>query len=110
MVDHVIMQGSGPEICVVSTKAALAQALLLLRTVLELGYREGCLDSKSFQSHQKELESFPELISILLNEKSGFMRNLARITSSVQNWIFLSQKSPAGTAVPMSHISNTEIV
>ena len=29
MVDHVIMQGSGPEICVVSTKAALAQALLL---------------------------------------------------------------------------------
>ena len=89
MVDHVIMQGSGPEICVVSTKAALAQALLLLRTALELGNREGCLDSKSFQSHQKELESFPELISILLNEKSGFMRNLARITSSVQNWIFL---------------------
>ena len=43
MVDHVIMQGSGPEICVVSTKAALAQALLLLRTALELGYKEGCL-------------------------------------------------------------------
>ena len=30
----VIMQGSGPEICVVSTKAALAQALILLRTAL----------------------------------------------------------------------------
>ncbi len=29
------------------------------------------------------------MISKLLNEKSGFLRNLARNTSSVQNWIFL---------------------
>ncbi|MDP7498335.1 MAG: glutamine--fructose-6-phosphate transaminase (isomerizing) [SAR324 cluster bacterium] len=89
LVDHVIMQGSGPEICVVSTKAALAQALLLLRTALELGFREGCLDSSTLRDHVQELETFPELISKLLNEKSGFLRNLARTTSSVQNWIFL---------------------
>ena len=74
MVDHVIMQGSGPEICVVSTKAALAQAILLLRTALELGFREGYLDLKDFDAHLRDLETFPEMISKLLNEKSGFLR------------------------------------
>ncbi len=37
MVDNVIMQGSGPEICVVSTKAALAQTFIMVRVAMELG-------------------------------------------------------------------------
>ena len=89
MTDHVIMQGSGPEICVVSTKAALAQVVLLLRTSLELGLIEGELDEDVYASLEKDLNAFPEALSIMLNEKSGFLRNLARLTSSVKNWLFL---------------------
>ena len=37
MVDRVVLQGSGPEVCVVSTKAALVQMILLIRLAIELG-------------------------------------------------------------------------
>ena len=89
MVDNVIMQGSGPEICVVSTKAALAQTFIMLRVALELGMMKGCLTQDVYQKHQEDLELFPELVQQILNEQSGFVRNIARDTSHVENWLFL---------------------
>ena len=89
MVDNVIMQGSGPEICVVSTKAALAQTFIMLRVALELGMMKGCLTQDVYQKHQEDLELFPELVQQILNEQSGFVRNIARDTSHVEHWLFL---------------------
>ncbi len=89
LVDHVVMQGSGPEICVVSTKAALAQVILLMRTALELGVRTQRLTPEQARGHQAALESLPEAVEASLNEQSGFLRNLARQTHQVQNWLFL---------------------
>ena len=89
MVDNVIMQGSGPEICVVSTKAALAQTFIMLRVALELGMMKGCLTLDVYQKHQEDLELFPELVQQILNEQSGFVRNIARDTSHVEHWLFL---------------------
>ena len=89
MVDNVIMQGSGPEICVVSTKAALAQTFIMLRVALELGRMRGCLTQYVYQKHQEDLELFPELVQQILNEQSGFVRNIARDTSHVEHWLFL---------------------
>ena len=89
MVDNVIMQGSGPEICVVSTKAALAQTFIMLRVALELGMMKGCLTQDVYQKHQEDLELFPELVQQILNEQSGFVRNIARDTSHVGHWLFL---------------------
>ena len=89
MVDNVIMQGSGPEICVVSTKAALAQTFIMLRVALELGRMKGCLTQDVYQKHQEDLELFPELVQQILNEQSGFVRNIARDTSHVEHWLFL---------------------
>ena len=89
MVDNVIMQGSGPEICVVSTKAALAQTFIMLRVALELGMMKGCLTMDVYQKHQEDLELFPELVQQILNEQSGFVRNIARDTSHVEHWLFL---------------------
>ena len=89
MVDNVIMQGSGPEICVVSTKAALAQTFIMLRVALELGIMKGCLTQDVYQKHQEDLELFPELVQQILNEQSGFVRNIARDTSHVEHWLFL---------------------
>ena len=89
MVDNVIMQGSGPEICVVSTKAALAQTFIMLRVALELGRMRDFLTKDVYQKHQEDLELFPELVQQILNEQSGFVRNIARDTSHVEHWLFL---------------------
>ncbi|MEE2599186.1 MAG: glutamine--fructose-6-phosphate transaminase (isomerizing), partial [SAR324 cluster bacterium] len=89
IVDNVIMQGSGPEICVVSTKAALAQTFIMLRVALELGRMRGCLTQDVYQKHQEDLKLFPEMVQQILNEQSGFVRNIARDTSHVEHWLFL---------------------
>ena len=81
MVDQVIMQGSGPEICVVSTKAALAQTFIMLRVALELGRMQEHISQDVYQKHQRELEIFPQMVDQILNEQSGFVRNIARTTS-----------------------------
>ena len=89
MVDQVIMQGSGPEICVVSTKAALAQTFIMLRVAVELGLIRKKIKLKDYKKYQKEMQEFSEIIEIVLNEQSGFVRNIARDTSHVKNWLFL---------------------
>ncbi len=89
MVDQVIMQGSGPEICVVSTKAALAQTFIMVRVAIELGLIRKKIKLKDFKKYQKEMQEFSEIIEIVLNEQSGFVRNIARDTSHVKNWLFL---------------------
>ena len=89
MVDQVIMQGSGPEICVVSTKAALAQTFIMLRVALELGRMRKHISQDVYQKHQRELEIFPQMVDQILNEQSGFVRNIARTKSHVEHWLFL---------------------
>jgi len=89
MVDQVIMQGSGPEICVVSTKAALAQTFIMLRVALELGFTRRKIKQKDYKKFQNEMQGFSEIIEIVLNEQSGFVRNIARDTSHVKHWLFL---------------------
>jgi len=89
MVDLVIMQGSGPEICVVSTKAALAQTFIMLRVALELGRLRQKLDKDVYQKHQRDLALFPQTVDKILNEQSGFVRKIARATSGVEHWLFL---------------------
>ncbi len=89
MVDQVIMQGSGPEICVVSTKAALAQTFIMVRVAIELGLIRKKIKLQYYKKFQKEMQEFSEIIEIVLNEQSGFVRNIARDTSHVKNWLFL---------------------
>jgi len=89
MVDQVIMQGSGPEICVVSTKAALAQTFIMVRVALELGLIRRKIKRKDYIKFQNEMQKFSEIIEIVLNEQSGFVRNIARDTSHVEHWLFL---------------------
>ena len=89
MVGNVIMQGSGPEICVVSTKAALAQTFIMVRVALELGLIRKKIKQKDYKNYQNEMQEFSKIIEIVLNEQSGFIRNIARDTSHVENWLFL---------------------
>ncbi len=90
-VDRVILQGSGPEVCVVSTKAALVQMLVLTRLAIELGVRRKVISAKQRREYEAALTSLPGEIETLLNEKSGLIRASAYKHAKVKNWIFLGR-------------------
>lgn len=91
MTDDVILQGSGPEICVVSTKAALAQMVILLRIALELGRRAGRIDTATYKAYYADLEALPSVVQDALNERSGAVRNLADRVVQYRNWLVLGR-------------------
>jgi len=86
---QVILQASGPEICVVSTKAALAQMIILHRVALALGLKTGRLERATHDAHYAALKGFPAQVQTALNEQSGFVRNLAERTVHFKNWLLL---------------------
>ncbi|MFN8627504.1 MAG: glutamine--fructose-6-phosphate transaminase (isomerizing) [Candidatus Binatia bacterium] len=91
LVDRVILQGSGPEVCVVSTKAALVQMVLLARLAIEVGARRGALAAPVRRQYERALADLPEEIETILNEKSGLIRAAAYRHAQMQNWLFLGR-------------------
>ncbi|MBI5816198.1 MAG: glutamine--fructose-6-phosphate transaminase (isomerizing) [Nitrospinae bacterium] len=91
MVDHLVLQGSGPEICVISTKAALAQMVIMARLALEVGLMKKVITQKDFSRHEKELREMPGTIERILNEKSGFVHTVAKEQSHIKHWLFLGR-------------------
>jgi glucosamine--fructose-6-phosphate aminotransferase (isomerizing) len=91
LVDRVILQGSGPEVCVVSTKAALVQMVLLVRLAIELGTRRGVLSAAQRRGCEAALAALPGEIETILNEKSGLIRAAAYRHAGVANWLFLGR-------------------
>lgn len=87
LVDQAIIQGSGPEICVVSTKAALGQIVILLRVAAALGRLRGEPD----ETVGRDLRGLPDAIRQLLDERSEDLRELAKKHSHIQNWLFLGR-------------------
>ena len=91
LVDHLIMQGSGPEISVISTKAALAQMIIFARLSLELGVITGKITKKERAKYEKDLRSLPGIIETIVNEKSGFIHSIAKAQSHIRHWLFLGR-------------------
>ncbi len=90
-VEDCIFQGSGPEICVVSTKAALSQVILLWQIALAVGLKRNQLALKEATRIRDELSRFANSMEQILNEESGFVRQLALQTNKVQNWLFMGK-------------------
>jgi len=90
-VDDCIFQGSGPEICVVSTKAALSQMMILWQIVLKAGVMNKSLTQKQADQYRENLFDFSRIIEQVVNEESGFIRNLANETSHINNWLFMGK-------------------
>ncbi len=87
LVDHAIIQGSGPEICVVSTKAALGQIVVLVRVAAALGRLSGETD----EAVTRDLRMLPDAIQELLDERTGDIAALATRHSHIRNWLFLGR-------------------
>ena len=91
LVDQTILQGSGPEICVISTKAALSQMIILNRIALAAGVRKKVISSAKKKSIEKGLWDLPKYVSQVLNEKSGFVRTIAKRYCHIKNWLYLGR-------------------
>ena len=91
MVDKVIFQGSGPEICVISTKAAFAQMITMTLLALRLGLKQKTIERKEYDASITALYELPEIIQNLLNERSGFIHRIANNYSKIKNWLYLGR-------------------
>ena len=93
-VDRAILQMSGPEISVISTKAALAQIVIIYQLAIAMGRAAPGVDaafhSKLDDAEQAILE-LSEQITSLLNEKSGWLNKLAKNSYKIKNWLFLGR-------------------
>ncbi len=90
-VDFAIMQGSGSEICVLSTKAALSQIVILIRIALELAYNIKKISEEEYKKYTLELKQLPVLIQNILDTQSGFIHHIAYKHYNIHNWLFLGR-------------------
>lgn len=90
-VDKVILQGSGPEICVISTKAAMSQMLILTLVALRVAVKKKVMSKKDFNTSMAALHELPGIIQSILNERSGFIHRIAHNYCKVRHWLYLGR-------------------
>lgn len=90
-VDETILQGSGPELCVISTKAALSQMVVLSLIGLRLALKKKRIDKKQYEMSVATLHELPDIIHGILNERSGFIHRIAHNYCKIKHWLFLGR-------------------
>ena len=90
-VDHCIMQGAGPEVSVISTKAALSQSVILFLISLELSLLKKKIDEKRVKEIRTQVLCIADLISEILDERSGFFHSFTQKHLEMRNWIFVGR-------------------
>jgi len=89
--DLVIHQDSGPEICVISTKAATAQLVLLIRLAVEVAREKQRVRNGKYQKIIDELDALPALVKTALGTARPAIRELAQRFHLKRNWFFLAR-------------------
>jgi glucosamine--fructose-6-phosphate aminotransferase (isomerizing) len=90
-VELAIEQNSGPEICVISTKAAMAQLVLLIRLAIEVAYLKQRGPEADHLKLLEELAHLPKLMEIVLRTQRESIRQLALRYHQQRNWFFLGR-------------------
>lgn len=91
LADQTIHQGSGPEICVLSTKSVISQVTVLMRLALELGRANGTLDAERHAFYHRSLARLPETLGILLERCNPTLSRTARNHGEVTDWFFIAR-------------------
>jgi glucosamine--fructose-6-phosphate aminotransferase (isomerizing) len=90
-VDQAILQGAGPEICVLSTKSTISQIAVLLRVALEVARLAGRLGEVSYRRHRRHLEALPETLRRLYADLVPQVRRVAQRYCRTGNWFFIGR-------------------
>lgn len=91
LVDKIVLQGSGPEICVISTKAALAQMVILIRIGLMLALKKKVVSKHEYEKSMSALRELPGIIQTILNERSGFIHRISHEYYKIKHWLYLGR-------------------
>ena len=90
-VDQVVLQGAGPEICVLSTKSTISQVTILLRLALELARQRGHLDAAHYHEHYRALEDLPDTLRKMYGTLIPALRRISHTYNQIQNWLFIGR-------------------
>ena len=90
-VDQVVLQGAGPEICVLSTKSTISQVTIFLRLALELARQRGLLDAARYREHAQALSALPETLRQMYSALVPTMRRISQMYSQIPNWLFIGR-------------------
>jgi glutamine---fructose-6-phosphate transaminase (isomerizing) len=86
-----VLQNSGPEICVISTKAAIAQMIILLRLAAEVSRLKRYGSATQPLRIFKELSRLSEQLETVLCTQQVYIRQLAHRYQHQRNWFFLGR-------------------
>ena len=90
-VDQVVLQGAGPEICVLSTKSTISQVTILLRLALELARQRGHLDAAHYREHYQALRDLPDTLRKMYSALIPAIRRISHTYNQIQNWLFIGR-------------------
>jgi glucosamine--fructose-6-phosphate aminotransferase (isomerizing) len=90
-VNQVILQGAGPEICVLSTKSTISQITILLRVALALARLRGRCTANVQRAYYRILEALPAVLRNMYTEILPQVRRVAHRYCQTQNWFFIGR-------------------
>ncbi len=90
-VDQAILQGAGPEICVLSTKSTISQVAILMRVALALAHQRGQLSDALYAVSNKALRDLPDTLQQIYAELVPAVRQLAQAYCHIEHWFFIGR-------------------
>ena len=91
LADFPIFQGAGSEICVLSTKSIVSQAIVLFRLAVKLAVLEGAIDQSEADALMADAARLPAVIHQLLDTVQDKIRATGIANSSIDNWFFIGR-------------------
>ena len=90
-VDQAILQGAGPEICVLSTKSTISQIAILIRVALALAHQRAVYSNATYTMYTNMLRDLPETLQHVYAELVPTVRQLAQTYCHIEHWFFIGR-------------------
>jgi glucosamine--fructose-6-phosphate aminotransferase (isomerizing) len=90
-VDQAILQGAGPEICVLSTKSTISQIAIMIRVALALAYQRAVLSDTTHAMYTHMLRELPDTLQQLYADLVPTVRQLAQAYCHIEHWFFIGR-------------------
>jgi glucosamine--fructose-6-phosphate aminotransferase (isomerizing) len=90
-VDQAILQGAGPEICVLSTKSTISQIAILIRVALALAHQRAVYSDATHTMYTNMLRELPETLQHVYADLVPAVRQLARAYCNIEHWFFIGR-------------------
>jgi len=90
-VDQAILQGAGPEICVLSTKSTISQIAILIRVALALAHQRAVYSDATYTMYTNMLRDLPATLQHVYAELVPTVRQLAQTYCHIEHWFFIGR-------------------